>query len=160
MRTTSSQGGGRATDQSQSLAGQENEEGAWDPSSSSLTTQPQQQQQYEEGPPPPVPSHAPRLNLSPGPEDLRIQQDGDQSKVGEELPLIYDVDPSSLNDRPWRRPGADLTDWFNYGFNEQSWKRYGEKKRKRIEEREDIEDEEDLNLNVQSTRVSFFPFVF
>jgi len=82
------------------------------------------------------------------------------SPSGGDLPLIYDVDPSSLANRPWRKPGADLTDWFNYGFNEESWKLYGEKKRRRIEEREEIEDEvEELkqrNANENSTRVSYW----
>ena len=35
---------------------------------------------------------------------------------------IFDVDPSTLEDKPWRKPGADITDYFNYGFNEDTWK--------------------------------------
>jgi hypothetical protein len=31
---------------------------------------------------------------------------------------IYDLDLATMEDRPWRKPGADLTDYFNYGFNE------------------------------------------
>ncbi|KAI9596553.1 Fip1 motif-domain-containing protein, partial [Syncephalis fuscata] len=27
-------------------------------------------------------------------------------------------------DRPWRKPGADLTDYFNYGFDESTWRMY------------------------------------
>lgn len=26
--------------------------------------------------------------------------------------------------KPWRYPGADLTDYFNFGFDEDSWKQY------------------------------------
>ena len=26
--------------------------------------------------------------------------------------------------RPWRAPGANPADWFNYGFNEQTWDQY------------------------------------
>jgi pre-mRNA 3'-end-processing factor FIP1 len=37
---------------------------------------------------------------------------------------IVDVDLESFEDKPWRKPGADLTDYFNYGFNEQTWKAY------------------------------------
>jgi len=37
---------------------------------------------------------------------------------------ILEVDLSSLNDKPWRRPGSDLSDWFNYGFDEISWEAY------------------------------------
>lgn len=37
---------------------------------------------------------------------------------------VFDVDIDSLDDKPWRRPGADITDYFNYGFDEISWKQY------------------------------------
>ena len=28
------------------------------------------------------------------------------------------------DDKPWRRPGTDITDYFNYGFDEFSWASY------------------------------------
>ena len=31
---------------------------------------------------------------------------------------IYDLDLATMEDKPWRKPGSDLTDYFNYGFNE------------------------------------------
>ncbi|KZT43884.1 Fip1-domain-containing protein [Sistotremastrum suecicum HHB10207 ss-3] len=37
---------------------------------------------------------------------------------------ILEVDLDSLTDKAWRRPGADLSDWFNYGFDEVSWEAY------------------------------------
>lgn len=41
----------------------------------------------------------------------------------------------SLEDKPWRKPGADITDYFNYGFNEETWRSYCERqKRFRIQE--------------------------
>ncbi|XP_017777765.1 PREDICTED: pre-mRNA 3'-end-processing factor FIP1 isoform X2 [Nicrophorus vespilloides] len=41
----------------------------------------------------------------------------------------------SLEDKPWRKPGADITDYFNYGFNEDTWKAYCERqKRIRVNE--------------------------
>jgi hypothetical protein len=39
------------------------------------------------------------------------------------------VDAELGEERPWRRPGADITDYFNYGFNEETWKFYIEKQR-------------------------------
>ena len=30
-------------------------------------------------------------------------------------------------DRPWTLPGADISDWFNYGFDEETWKLYCQK---------------------------------
>lgn len=31
------------------------------------------------------------------------------------------------NEKPWRRPGTDITDYFNYGFDEFSWALYASK---------------------------------
>ncbi|EMD42254.1 hypothetical protein CERSUDRAFT_110784 [Gelatoporia subvermispora B] len=37
---------------------------------------------------------------------------------------ILDVDLAALAEKPWRRPGSDVSDWFNYGFDELSWEAY------------------------------------
>ncbi|CCL98162.1 uncharacterized protein FIBRA_00156 [Fibroporia radiculosa] len=37
---------------------------------------------------------------------------------------ILEVDLNALAEKPWRRPGSDLSDWFNYGFDELSWEAY------------------------------------
>jgi len=42
---------------------------------------------------------------------------------------MYDVDIDSLLERPWLRPGADVTAYFNYGFTETTWKIYCERQR-------------------------------
>ena len=42
---------------------------------------------------------------------------------------IIDIDMDNFEDKPWRKPGADLTDYFNFGFNENTWKAYCEKQR-------------------------------
>eukprot|EP01119_Soliformovum_irregulare_P024871 TRINITY_DN902_c0_g1_i1.p1 TRINITY_DN902_c0_g1~~TRINITY_DN902_c0_g1_i1.p1 ORF type:complete len:414 (-),score=114.99 TRINITY_DN902_c0_g1_i1:38-1279(-) len=43
------------------------------------------------------------------------------AQPGPKSAFELDVD---LEDKPWRKPGADITDYFNYGFNEDSWKQY------------------------------------
>jgi len=40
---------------------------------------------------------------------------------------IYDIDLDSFEEKPWKKPGADINDYFNYGFNETSWKLYCQK---------------------------------
>ncbi|GAM34740.1 cleavage and polyadenylylation specificity factor [Talaromyces pinophilus] len=35
-----------------------------------------------------------------------------------------DTDFPSEDDKPWRRPGTDITDFFNYGFDEFTWASY------------------------------------
>ncbi|KAK8634967.1 hypothetical protein V6N13_022845 [Hibiscus sabdariffa] len=37
---------------------------------------------------------------------------------------ILDVNIDAFEEKPWRRPGTDITDFFNFGFNEDSWKEY------------------------------------
>jgi len=40
---------------------------------------------------------------------------------------VFDVDLDKMEDRPWMMPGADKTDYFNYGFDEQTWKIYAQR---------------------------------
>ncbi|KAL0265632.1 UNVERIFIED_CONTAM: hypothetical protein PYX00_011345 [Menopon gallinae] len=37
---------------------------------------------------------------------------------------IYDFEIDNMEEKPWEKPGADITDYFNYGFNEHTWKKY------------------------------------
>ncbi|CCK69894.1 cleavage polyadenylation factor subunit FIP1 KNAG_0D01420 [Huiozyma naganishii CBS 8797] len=37
---------------------------------------------------------------------------------------ITEIDPEVLKEKPWRQPGANLSDYFNYGFNEYTWTEY------------------------------------
>ncbi|KAI3387866.1 hypothetical protein SNEBB_008657 [Seison nebaliae] len=45
--------------------------------------------------------------------------------------IIYDYDLYKLpeKEKPWKTPDADLTDYFNYGFNEESWSQYCRRQR-------------------------------
>jgi len=66
----------------------------------------------------------------------------DQVKQGVDLDVVgkidgkevYEIDLDSFEDKPWRKPGADITDYFNYGFNENTWKRYCNKQKAMREE--------------------------
>lgn len=40
------------------------------------------------------------------------------------LSTDFDVDFPSESTKPWRKPGADITDYFNYGFDEFTWASY------------------------------------
>ncbi|PSS13930.1 FIP1[V]-like [Actinidia chinensis var. chinensis] len=37
---------------------------------------------------------------------------------------IFEVDIDSFEEKPWRLPGLDMSDFFNFGLNEESWKDY------------------------------------
>ncbi|KIL71413.1 hypothetical protein M378DRAFT_93920 [Amanita muscaria Koide BX008] len=37
---------------------------------------------------------------------------------------ILEVDVANMTEKPWRRPGSDISDWFNYGFDELTWEAY------------------------------------
>uniref|UniRef100_A0A8P4G8Y3 Pre-mRNA 3'-end-processing factor FIP1 n=1 Tax=Dicentrarchus labrax TaxID=13489 RepID=A0A8P4G8Y3_DICLA len=43
---------------------------------------------------------------------------------------VLEVEMESFEEKPWRKPGADLSDYFNYGFNEDTWKAYCEKQKR------------------------------
>lgn len=43
---------------------------------------------------------------------------------------IYDLDLAQMEDRPWKKPGADIADYFNYGFTEETWNLYCERQKK------------------------------
>lgn len=47
-----------------------------------------------------------------------------ESEDEKNYPAIYDNELNSLDDKPWREADADITDWFNYGFDEDSWRTY------------------------------------
>ncbi|CAI9118971.1 OLC1v1020618C1 [Oldenlandia corymbosa var. corymbosa] len=59
--------------------------------------------------------------------DFRTCSIGDQRRLNISLPrssTILDVDIDVLEWKPWRHPGADITDFFNFGLDEDSWKSY------------------------------------
>lgn len=39
---------------------------------------------------------------------------------------VYDIDLAQFegSGQPWRRPGSDLSDWFNFGFDEVSFPKF------------------------------------
>ncbi|XP_073317478.1 FIP1[V]-like protein isoform X1 [Primulina huaijiensis] len=37
---------------------------------------------------------------------------------------IFEVDIDSFEEKPWKLPGIDVSDFFNFGLNEESWKDY------------------------------------
>ncbi|KYN05653.1 PREDICTED: pre-mRNA 3'-end-processing factor FIP1 [Cyphomyrmex costatus] len=42
----------------------------------------------------------------------------------------HEFNLDQLEDKPWRQPGADITDYFNYGFNEDTWRAYCERQKR------------------------------
>lgn len=72
----------------------------------------------------------------------RIDQSGFQGKSTVDInepgqyegQNIFDLDLDSFEEKPWRKPGSDITDYFNYGFNEQTWRAYCLKQRQVREE--------------------------
>ncbi|KAF8393061.1 hypothetical protein HHK36_021302 [Tetracentron sinense] len=37
---------------------------------------------------------------------------------------VFDIDIDSFEEKPWRHPGIDATDFFNFGLGEDNWKDY------------------------------------
>lgn len=100
-----------------------------------------------EGPPPTAPSTGPHLSLDPSASDLyyppsdALYDARTEAQKAQDLPpmTIYQVDIDSLPEKPWRRPGANLSDWFNYGFDERSWSLWCGKRHEMERMREDLQ---------------------
>ncbi|KAI7829036.1 Fip1 motif-domain-containing protein [Kickxella alabastrina] len=66
--------------------------------------------------------------------DEKAKTDGDASMQAlfaggvDRLDLLT-IDIDMLDEKPWRLPGADITDYFNFGFHEETWKVYCMKQR-------------------------------
>ncbi|AFM99401.1 Fip1 domain-containing protein [Encephalitozoon hellem] len=60
----------------------------------------------------------------PGKEEQKEENEGQN---------ILDYDIESFTDKPWNKPGADITDYFNYGFNETTWREYCNMQRRKSE---------------------------
>ncbi|XP_010275740.1 PREDICTED: FIP1[V]-like protein [Nelumbo nucifera] len=37
---------------------------------------------------------------------------------------VFDVDIDNFSEKPWKHPGVDVSDFFNFGLDEESWKDY------------------------------------
>ncbi|KAI5188543.1 hypothetical protein NECID01_0156 [Nematocida sp. AWRm77] len=59
-------------------------------------------------------------------EDFEITLENEQEAPSETADLLntYGIDSDTIADKPWKKPGEDITDYFNYGFNEVTWKEY------------------------------------
>jgi hypothetical protein len=74
--------------------------------------------------PPTAPSAAPLASKPPGTVDLDAVGD-----INGHPTIEFPIESLEDKDRPWNRPGADITDYFNYGFTELSWRQYVNKQR-------------------------------
>lgn len=45
------------------------------------------------------------------------------------LPSVLEIDFDAIEDKPWNAEGADISDYFNYGFDEELFKIYQSKVR-------------------------------
>lgn len=70
------------------------------------------------------PSTLPVVTAPPSAPKIELDRDGTLDGRS-----IYEIDIASLENKAWRRPGADLSDWFNYGFDEISWEAYAARRR-------------------------------
>lgn len=67
--------------------------------------------------------------LRPSPVHDRPTIDVDAVFVDADGNDLFDLDIDKIEDKPWRKPGVDLADYFNYGMNEAAWRNYARKQR-------------------------------
>ncbi|KAM0671790.1 subunit of polyadenylation factor I complex [Ordospora colligata] len=63
----------------------------------------------------------------------KVPERGEEHKEDAAGQSILDYDIDIFTDKPWNKPGADITDYFNYGFNEMTWKEYCSMQRRKSE---------------------------
>lgn len=77
----------------------------------------------------PVPGHQPQSSLPPvtaastHPPIDPMNPTGIIPSTGNS---VYDIDAAQFegSGQPWRRPGSDITDWFNFGFDESTYPKF------------------------------------
>ncbi|KAM6498789.1 Fip1 domain containing protein [Amanita muscaria] len=97
-----------------------------------------------QAPPPPQPVQTQHVSpLMEGSTEQLVQQDGvdtsnlppatappSHPSIDLAIPgmldgrSILEVDVANMTEKTWRRPGSDISDWFNYGFDELTWEAY------------------------------------
>lgn len=75
------------------------------------------------------------LTNASGPDNLKKQTGKFSIDDFETIGAINGIPAHEFNldqieDKPWRQPGADITDYFNYGFNEETWRAYCERQKR------------------------------
>lgn len=74
--------------------------------------------------------------MRPNPATVHPTTTGPKGTIDLEAPgningtAVLDYDLDSSEDKPWRKPGADITDYFNYGFTEETWRSYCDKQKR------------------------------
>ena len=74
-------------------------------------------------------------------------------------PLLIDLDGLEEKDKPWLQPGQDISDYFNYGFDETTFKSYQQTVREKfstIDKEKLIEEIEKKNLDLDHTDINFY----
>lgn len=87
------------------------------------------------GSPIPAPSRSPPPSLGDTSATYTGTRKDDSESKSEPQPII-DVDLDSIEDKKWRKPGAYLSDYFNYGFDEATWKEWCAKQHTMRKERD------------------------
>lgn len=66
----------------------------------------------------------PKTNLG----KFSIEEFESVGTIAGQTAIEYNIE--TIEDKPWRKPGADITDYFNYGFSEETWRSYCERQKK------------------------------
>ncbi|GKT51535.1 pre-mRNA polyadenylation factor FIP1 [Colletotrichum spaethianum] len=58
---------------------------------------------------------------------IDVNANPDYPPVGKPITAVNIDEDLTENDKPWRKPGTDISDYFNYGFDEFTWALYAAK---------------------------------
>ena len=88
-------------------------------------------------------------------EDVEKRRQEFLHKIPE--PLLIDFD--ALEEKPWEKPGADPSDYFNYGFDENTYKIYQHKVRDNfitLDRGALMEQMQEENLDLDHENINFY----
>ena len=97
----------------------------------------------------------PKFFIPPPPPKTQLPENRSLPEI-----FSFNFDDPSL-EKPWTLPTNDVTDYFNYGFNEELWRIYTEETKKVFEkmdvpQRHDGESAIDLDLPIEMGGFAFF----
>lgn len=101
----------------------------------------------------------PKANLG----KFSIEEFESVGTIAGQTAIEYNIE--AIEDKPWRKPGADITDYFNYGFSEETWRAYCERQKKmRHESGAGLSglnpQQSSNNINNNSTASTYFKIMF
>ena len=109
---------------------------------------------------PPLPQGKNQQKKSAVSEEEKRQQLREKIKAEKlQLPEVLLIDLDGIENKPWLEEGADISDYFNYGFDEETFKSYQQKCRDKfstLDKDKIVDNILDKNLDLDHKNLNFY----